>query len=405
MKDGLENYALTLDTVLHRSADIRVEIDSSNEMTITRAGMKFRVGNRALGVLHACLKPASVKEILTDQCHGIGEREAKETIRAICSLVSAGVLSTRKPHIMSESIFPFGGYAAPYVQIKMLNDVNRKKSYLRAIRREISPDDIVIDLGTGSGIMAIAAAQAGAKKVYAIEPSGIINIAELNAKNNGVREKIEFIRGWSTSISLADKATVLITDLIGNDPFDLEMWEMIQDARDRLLADSFRCLPATITMYVRLISIPEEVIREHIVTDDLIENWQQQYSIDFSAFADANGSGLRGWFERPRNVSQWPMSVKSSMLGEIDLTTDVAPLELECVLESENGQWNGLVVFYSAKLGSESFSSDPKCSQDYSHWFSSVWKIPPQISKSERFRITYRYVGEGESVLEAYPCD
>lgn len=404
MEDGHKDLSLTLDTVLHRTSDIRVEIDSSNEMTVTKSGMKFRVGSRALGVLHTCLSPTPIREILASQCQGLGEREVKETIKTIHSLVFAGVLSTRKPHLMSESIFPFGGYASPYVQIKMLNDINRKRSFLTAIRQEISPDDIVLDLGTGSGIMAIAAAQAGAKKVYAVEPSGIINIAEENAKNNGVYEKIEFIRGWSTSISLSDKATILITDLIGNDPFDLEMWEIIQDARSRLLEDNFRCFPETITLYARLVNVPEEVIREHIVTNDLAEGWRQQYGIDFSAFVDANGDGLRGWFEKPRKVSQWAMSAKTSLLGEVDLTTDVAPLELDCVLESEGEQWNGVVVFYSAKIGRTFFSSDPRCSQDYSHWFSAVWIIPSQIGKANRIQIVYRYVGEGESVLEAYPC-
>lgn len=45
------------------------------------------------------------------------------------------------------------------------------------IRRNVKPGDVVVDLGTGMGILALLAAQQNPKKVYAIERSELIDIA------------------------------------------------------------------------------------------------------------------------------------------------------------------------------------------------------------------------------------
>ena len=53
---------------------------------------------------------------------------------------------------------------------RLLTDPTRMRAYHRAIADAIGPDDVVLDLGTGSGVLALWAAQAGARHVYAVEP-------------------------------------------------------------------------------------------------------------------------------------------------------------------------------------------------------------------------------------------
>jgi predicted RNA methylase len=57
----------------------------------------------------------------------------------------------------------------------MLRDQRRTKSFLEAVRNVVSPGDVVIDIGTGTGILAAAAAQAGARHVYAVEIGGRVS--------------------------------------------------------------------------------------------------------------------------------------------------------------------------------------------------------------------------------------
>jgi hypothetical protein len=65
----------------------------------------------------------------------------------------------------------FCSYAQLYHQKQMLADHNRMAAYHAAIlgNADVFKDKVVMDVGTGSGILAVWAAQAGARKVYASE--------------------------------------------------------------------------------------------------------------------------------------------------------------------------------------------------------------------------------------------
>lgn len=63
----------------------------------------------------------------------------------------------------------FCSYAQLYHQKQMLADHNRMAAYHAAImgNADVFKDKVVMDVGTGSGILAVWAAQAGARRVYA----------------------------------------------------------------------------------------------------------------------------------------------------------------------------------------------------------------------------------------------
>ena len=51
----------------------------------------------------------------------------------------------------------------------MMSDLKRNDAYERALIAAVKPGSIVLDIGTGSGLLAMMAARAGAKHVYACE--------------------------------------------------------------------------------------------------------------------------------------------------------------------------------------------------------------------------------------------
>ena len=67
-----------------------------------------------------------------------------------------------------------------------LLDNDRTKAFQRAIGRIVKPGDTVLDCGTGTGILAILAAKAGAREVIAVEQDKkVCELAYDNVKSSG----------------------------------------------------------------------------------------------------------------------------------------------------------------------------------------------------------------------------
>lgn len=69
----------------------------------------------------------------------------------------------------------------------------------------------VLDVGTGSGILAIWSAQAGARKVYAVEATKMADHARELVKANNLQDVVEVIEGSIEDITLPEKGKHQIT--------------------------------------------------------------------------------------------------------------------------------------------------------------------------------------------------
>lgn len=113
----------------------------------------------------------------------------------------------------------------------------RIEAYRSALRRCITPDSVVLDIGTGTGAFALIACSLGARKVYGIEPSHAVELAREIAYANGFAGRTEFIRDVSTNVSLPERADVIVSDLGDVLPLFGEHIPAIVDARERFLAE------------------------------------------------------------------------------------------------------------------------------------------------------------------------
>lgn len=96
-----------------------------------------------------------------------------------------------------------------------LMDEERTQAFAKAIAATVQRDDVVVDMGTGSGVLAMLAARAGARKVYAVELDGN-NIATLGAvfHANNLADRIVLVQGDVCTVDLPEKVDVIIGEMI-----------------------------------------------------------------------------------------------------------------------------------------------------------------------------------------------
>ena len=226
---------LNKNTVLKRAPELDIRLYSDNRIRIKLEANSVYIDFFGLKILELFSVPRSVGEAMDQLSTEIKVlQDWMDASQVIVSLWKAGILlaDTGKHIILNPKP---SGFDAAYIHILMLNDQRRTQSYLNAIQAVVIPGQVVVDLGTGTGVLAVAAARAGAKKVYAIEATSIGEYAQKVFEANGYSDVISLINGWSTQIELPEKADVLISEIIGNDPFGERALEATLDARTRFL--------------------------------------------------------------------------------------------------------------------------------------------------------------------------
>ena len=111
----------------------------------------------------------------------------------------------------------------------MLADPERTQAYLGAIAAAVRPGDVVVEIGTGAGFFAVAAARAGARRVYAIECSDVADVARELVADNGYADIVEVLHGDALTLSLPERGDVLIEDLRGVLPTFSHRFAIIAD--------------------------------------------------------------------------------------------------------------------------------------------------------------------------------
>jgi type I protein arginine methyltransferase len=160
---------------------------------------------------------------------------------------------------------------------EMIANAPRIEPYVEALRRSVTPDSVVLDLGCGQGLFALLACRFGARCVYAVEPDNVINIAREAAAANGCADRIEFFQSLSTEVALPEPATIIISDLRGVLPFFQQHIPSIIDARERLLAPGGVLIPRRDLLWATIVETPEQY-------GEIVGPWRDQFfGIDLSA--------------------------------------------------------------------------------------------------------------------------
>jgi SAM-dependent methyltransferase len=381
--------------ILKRVPDVEVRINSDNNIQLVSDGMIYYLGPHGLAILDAFYQPTPVSEALEKLSATISSvQDWMSLTNTIVHLYDAGILwdENQRERKLQTSRRGFGG---PGIHVDMLNDRARTSAFLDGIAEVVGSGDVVVDIGTGTGVLAIAAARAGAKHVYAIEASAIGEVAEAIFEANGLSDRVTLLRGWSTHIELPERADVLVSEIIGNDPLGENVLEVTRDARKRLLKPGARLVPSKLRVFGLPVTIPHAKLKRRRLTADTLQDWRSWYGIDFEPLSKTNEDSPPSFFIKPQKASDWEILSEPVLMSEVELG-EVERFKIDSsvtVTAEASGLLNGLLVYFELDLGpSTILSTHPAQVDSQCSWLARVWLLDPlTLQTGDRFDVAYQH--------------
>ena len=145
-----------------------------------------------------------------------------------------------------------------YLHEQMLADSVRLTAYHTAIQRYVTSQHCVVDIGTGTGVLAFFAAARNPRKVYALDHSRkMLACARAAAEANDITN-LTCVASPSRKFRPAEPIDVIVHDQMGIALFDERMVETILDMRDRCLKPGGQILPARFEFYLEPVQLREQ---------------------------------------------------------------------------------------------------------------------------------------------------
>ena len=142
----------------------------------------------------------------------------------------------------------------------MIADEVRMSAHRAALARVVRPGSVVVDLGAGIGIMSLIACQLGARRVFAIEPNDLAEVARELAAANGFADRIRCHPGPLAPRpppGAGGRAGVGC----GEAPLHSLHIPTLVDARRRFLAPGGVVIPESDHVRVAVVSAPQAYVR------------------------------------------------------------------------------------------------------------------------------------------------
>jgi type II protein arginine methyltransferase len=155
-------------------------------------------------------------------------------------------LAPDDPEVRSRARHPFTA-GVPRWHFRMLRDERRNRAFDDALRRAVGPGMRVLDIGSGSGLLAMMAARAGAASVASCEMNpAVAHVAQEIVAMNGLDAKVRVIGRKSTALDpeeMGGPADLIVAEIVSNDLLGESVLPVMEDAVRRLLKPGGTAIP------------------------------------------------------------------------------------------------------------------------------------------------------------------
>ncbi|NIR30128.1 MAG: methyltransferase domain-containing protein [Gammaproteobacteria bacterium] len=258
----------------------------------------------------------------------------------------------------------------------MLLDAVRTRAFQAAVDEVVRPGDTVLDLGAGTGVLAFFAVRAGARHVWAVDESEVLETAKTVAAANGCAGRITFIPSESFRVVLPERVDVVVSEMLGNLGIEESILDIFIDARTRFLKTGGVMIPQALDMMVAPFEAPG--LHERFVS------WARElYGVDFSPLRRFGANNVQR-----AKLGQESLLAAPACMGSIDLTRVTTP-DFEAtgtVTLSRGGTCHGLGVWFSSQLtAARVLTNGPPV--ETPHWNHGILPLDPPLSVARGDRL------------------
>lgn len=244
----------------------------------------------------------------------------------------------------------------------LVADEVRTRAFRDSIDAVVESGAVVVDVGAGSGILSLFAAQAGARRVYAIERApGAAAIAQQMVADNGFQEIVHVLQTDAEAALLPERADVIVSEWLGCYGVDENMLAPVLTIRDRWLKPGGTIIPSVVTAWLAPV--------QHPAGFEAAQFHDRPYDLDLSSLAPFTADEAV-WL--PAGVQPGDLCSAPQQLWTIDCATMNAadartPYAAELTFQLSRGGVNGVVAWFSAEMpGGGVLSNGPGDAR--THW-------------------------------------
>jgi len=266
------------------------------------------------------------------------------------------------------------------LHLAMLNDEVRMKKYAAAISKSINPGDVVIDIGSGTGILGFLAAQYGAAEVQGIEKSRLAEYAKKIKDQSFFDSKIAFHQLDILQDKLPEiEADVLVCELFGNFGIEEELVEIIKKAKDAFIKPNGRMIPEQLSLHIAPVQC-SKAYRE-------LANWNIELcDIDFSPLQQLAYNAIYQIQSEPVRMLASPSEIAHLDLYQLN-TTVFKEVGFEV---STAGTLHGMAGWFETQLAPGIIlNTGPDAPA--THWGQILFPIGDPVELAVQDRVTFQF--------------
>jgi hypothetical protein len=392
---GAAAQPLSGETLLHRLPEVKLRLLADETVEVHGPRAPFVCGRHALSVLETFTRPTRLSDGLRHLAgRAAGLQDCAELMDTIVRLYRAGVLLEAEAGD-SRRVLSVVQPDPAALHVRLLNDRTRVAAYLRAIEEVVRPGQVVVDIGTGTGVLAIAAARAGARHVYAIEAGIIADTARRVVAANGLADRITVLRGWSTQVELPECADAVVSEILGNEPLAEGVIEATRDALQRMAHPEACLVPSRVRLFALPVDVPPSEMARRSACPERIAQWREWYGIELGPLQPAEQSPPVRSFIPSHAARTWARVAAPALLKEIELREPLRDsIEADVTIQVQSpGQVSGVLIYFEAELSPSVTLSQHPVLAEGSSWRMPLWVLPRplQVAAGDSLRLSYCY--------------